>query len=132
MKPTPKPAGRPAGRHILYVEDHDDSRTLLSLVLRQAGYDVTAVESVAAAQELSKPGRYGLYILDNWLNDGSGVALCEHLRASDPGVPILLYSGDGFDTAKEAALAAGASAYLTKPVEIADFTATVAHLLGTP
>ncbi|MBV9865494.1 MAG: response regulator [Abitibacteriaceae bacterium] len=117
---------------ILYVEDHVDSRTLMSMILKRAGYQVTAVETITEAQNLTQQGSFDLYLLDSKVADGSGVMLCQQLRQFDPDVPILFYSGAAFEADKEAALSAGANAYLTKPMEMMDLTTTIAHFLKTP
>lgn len=118
--------------HILYVEDHDDSRTLMRMILQRAGYQVTAVETITEAQNLTQQGNFDLYLLDNKFADGSGLMLCQQLRQFDPDVPILFYSGAAYESDKQAALSAGASAYLTKPMEVMDLTTTIAQFLKTP
>jgi DNA-binding response OmpR family regulator len=61
--------------------------------------------------------RHDLYILDNWLPDGSGIDLCRTIRRQFPGVPILFTSGSTKGSEIAEALDAGANKYLLKPCE---------------
>lgn len=58
-----------------------------------------------------------------------GVELCREIRRSDPSTPVVFYSGAGLDSEREAALAAGAQAYLLKPGDAASLVGTVRRLL---
>ncbi|HET6669693.1 MAG TPA: response regulator, partial [Pyrinomonadaceae bacterium] len=67
-------------RRILFIEDHPDTRELVTFVLEASGYRVTSDITVAAALDLAKAGKFDLYLIDNWLPDGEGVELCERIR----------------------------------------------------
>ena len=102
-------------RHILYVEDHEDTRELVVLVLHQQNYDVTTSASIEDAVELASESKYDLYLLDSWLPDGSGLDLCRRIREFDTGTPILFYSAAAYEVDRELALRSGAQGYLVKP-----------------
>jgi CheY-like chemotaxis protein len=104
-------------RHrILYAEDHDDTRVLVSMLLREAGFEVVeAVTGAAFLKRLEGGEVFDLYLLDYTLPDASGVALCRAVRAGDAETPILFYTGRALGEEREEALRAGASAYLVKP-----------------
>src|SRR5215207_3453711 len=53
--------------------------------------------------------------LDTWIGEESGIDLCGTLRAAHPDTPVVFYSAAAFDSDREAALRAGACAYVTKP-----------------
>jgi CheY-like chemotaxis protein len=109
--------GKPKGR-VLYVEDHDDSRVMMALMLRGAGFEVTEAASGAEALRLARGGRFDLYLLDHTLPDASGVALCEALREFDKDTPVVFYSGRALEREREEAFKAGAQAYLVKPDDL--------------
>lgn len=100
---------------LLYVEDHSDTRDLVSFVLRQEGFEVVTVANPEEAIHLAQTERFSLYILDNWMEGMSGVELCTRLREFDVTTPILFFSGAARDWDKQNAIACGAQGYLCKP-----------------
>lgn len=116
-------------RCILYVEDNEDARDMLTCLLNNAGYAVTTATSIADGLSLHKRKHFDLCILDSRFADGSGVELCHQLRAFDPVTPIIFYSGACSSSDIAAALAAGAQHYLTKPMGIYTINQTIARLL---
>jgi two-component system OmpR family response regulator len=115
--------------HILYIEDHADTRELVELVLRQRNYEVTSSESVAAALKLAFENKFDLYLLDSWLPDGSGLDLCRKIREFDTRTPILFYSAAAYEVDRELALNCGAQAYLTKPTQNSELCDLVSALI---
>ena len=97
------------------MEDNEDIGFLLYTLLKREGFDV--VITFTADEALSLAGRedFGLYILDATLESGSGLDLCRTLREAHPDTPVIFYSAAAFDSDREAALRAGACAYVTKP-----------------
>ncbi|HLL13490.1 MAG TPA: response regulator [Pyrinomonadaceae bacterium] len=104
----------------MYVEDHDDTRVLMTLMLEQAGFKVTSVETGAGCLELAQKSgqRFDLYLLNHTFPDASGVSVCLLLRQFDQTTPIIFYSSRAMPQEKEAALRAGAQDYLIKPNDL--------------
>lgn len=113
--------------HILYVEDHDDTRILMGMMLRTAGFEVAEATCARDALELARAGGFDLYLLDHTFPDASGVTLCRALREIDPDTPIVFYSGRALEEEREEALRAGAQAYLVKPNDLFNVAARVAE-----
>jgi CheY-like chemotaxis protein len=121
-------------RHILYLEDHDDSRTFTTFLLQRAGYQVTPVSTITEAQALltsasDSDSQFDLYILDYLLEDGAGTSLCQQIRTMDAHVPIVFVSGAVQNKDKQQAKDAGANAFIKKPVELQTLLDTVAELM---
>jgi DNA-binding response OmpR family regulator len=100
---------------VLYVEDDEDAREMLSVLLKFRQIEIKAVGTAAQALSLIQAERFELYLLDAWLPDLDGVELCRRMRVLDPHTPVLFYSGAAYDDDKKRAIDAGANAYVTKP-----------------
>jgi DNA-binding response OmpR family regulator len=115
---------------ILLVEDHEDTRDLVALILADSNYLVKTAATLAAAVKLAQAENFNLFILDSDLPDGSGLELCERIRKTDQRTPILFYSGLAYERDKATALAAGAQAYLVKPISIDELVKSARELIA--
>lgn len=101
-------------RICLVIEDSDDIRGLITVVLSRAGFDVRAVangaEGIAAAAEPS----VSLITLDLGLPDMDGFVVARTIRAVSA-APLLLLTARSESDDILAGMASGAAAYLTKP-----------------
>jgi CheY-like chemotaxis protein/two-component sensor histidine kinase len=104
-------------RRILVVEDNDDTRRMLRMVLEQAGHTVEEAGEGPRALELARAGRTDVAIVDIGLPGMNGYELARQLRASvtHPMVLIAL-TGYGQPEDRERALESGFDAHMTKPV----------------
>ena len=114
---------------ILLVDDHDDSLALYAEFLGIAGHEVKAARSVTEAIELCRHDRFDLLVSDIRLRDGSGLDLIRHIQ-EDCHLPGIALSGLTSPEDVEAALAAGFSRHLTKPIDLDTFVTAVEELLG--
>jgi DNA-binding response OmpR family regulator len=117
-----------ARKRILCVEDDRDTCEVLRFVMTD--YEFTAVHTVGEAHPLIDAGEFDLYVLDNWLPDGSGIELCKHIRSSGTRAPILFTSAIGQRKDISDAIDAGADRYLVKPYEPETLVQTVKELLN--
>ncbi len=115
---------------ILYVEDDDDTRELVAYLLARNNYKVVPAESYDDALLLARANQFDLYLIDNWISGGSGIDLCKKLREFNPGTPILFYSGAAYEGDKQQAFAAGAQAYLVKPVDNDELIKEVSRVIS--
>jgi len=109
------PEKTPAPPSILCVDDDVDTCDYLTILFREFRFEV--VHSISRAVPTLAAQSHDLYILDNWLPDGSGIELCRTIRLKYPSVPILFTSGSSLPNEIDEALAAGADEYLLKPCE---------------
>ena len=100
---------------VLYLEDDEDSREMVTFMLNLAGIEVASVTSSKDAARLAKSDVYDLYLLDGLLPTGDSLQLCRDLRAENPSTPIIFYSALGFQSDIQKGLEAGANDYLVKP-----------------
>ena len=120
----------PHNRRILFIEDDEDTRDLITLVLEHEDYVVSTDITLAGALKSAATKEFDLLILDTCLPDGSGFELCERIRMFDSSTPILFYSGAAHDADKLKAMRAGAQGYLVKPCSFADLLRAVASLIA--
>jgi DNA-binding response OmpR family regulator len=104
---------------ILLVEDHNDTRNVLTRLLDHCGHDVSAAATVAEATSLLKEVRFDALVCDIGLPDGDGFDFVwrakEHYRFQTAVALTAL------DSEKHQALGceAGFDHYLTKPLDFA-------------
>ena len=113
---------------VLYIEDHDDTRQLVALVLAQK-CEVISAATIQSGLSLARFQRFDLYLIDSWLPDGSGVDLCREIREFDKKTPIIFYSAAAYESDREQALQCGAQAYLIKPSPPSDLYSLVTSLI---
>jgi DNA-binding response OmpR family regulator len=113
-------------KRVLLVEDQEESRELVAFALGE--YRLVCAQDFDEGLRLARRGYFDLYILDNWLPDGSGVELCRLIRKFDPHTPILFYSAVAYARDIQDAMRAGAQAYLVKPVGFDEITRAAARL----
>src|SRR5919202_2190799 len=96
---------------VLYIEDHEDTRELVTLVLEQRRYEVVTGSTIQSGVTLAGSQHFDLYLLDSWLPDGSGLELCRRIREFDKATPILFYSAAAYEMDRVEALKCGAQGY---------------------
>lgn len=105
-----------AGR-ILFVEEDPDTCELVRLILGDAGYEVKHATTVAEGLSLTQQEQFDLVLLDSYFDDGTGLELCQAIRAANQQTPIFFYTGLASEKEINAALKAGAQGCFIKPVE---------------
>jgi two-component system, chemotaxis family, chemotaxis protein CheY len=118
---------------ILVVDDSKVMRDMITACLRPDGAIVVthAASGLEAIERLSLE-RFDLVVLDLNMPDIGGVEVVEFIRSQDSlrKVPILIVTTRGDDTSRTAVLAAGASAFMTKPFTPEALLTAVHGLLG--
>jgi DNA-binding response OmpR family regulator len=117
---------------ILYIEDHEDTRELVTLLLAQKSYEVITGSTIASGVALAGAEQFDLYLLDSWLPDGSGLDLCQRIRQFDQTTPILFYSAAAYAADHDMAMKCGAQGYLIKPSQPSELCDLVTKLIEHP
>ncbi len=103
---------------ILIVEDADAIRRMIEALVAGRGHEVVAVPNGARGLEAAHEKTPDVILLDlNLPGAFDGFEVCSRLRKDEAtrSVPILIISAMDDARSKERALAAGATAYYTKP-----------------
>jgi DNA-binding response OmpR family regulator len=114
-------------RSILCIEDDVDTCEFLAILLNEFRFEFT--HTIDGALPKIDKEKYDLFILDNWLPDGSGIDLCRTIRAHYPTTPIVFTSGSTKRSEIAKALQAGANKYLLKPCELDELKEIVKDLI---
>lgn len=120
---------------ILVVEDQPADRHLIEQVLAAAGFRNVGLSSdpLAVATDFD-PLRIDLVVLDLWMPGMDGFAVLRQLREripSDSYFPVLVITADVTVETRRRALLAGATDFLTKPIDVVEVTLRVRQLLET-
>ncbi|MCB2050785.1 MAG: sigma-54-dependent Fis family transcriptional regulator [Novosphingobium sp.] len=113
---------------ILIVDDERDIRELVAGVLSDEGYECrTAADSTAALAALDDR-RPSLVLLDVWLHGSKmdGLELLDAIKAREPDLPVIIFSGHGNIDTAVSAVSRGAVDFIEKPFE----AERLLHLVG--
>ena len=102
---------------ILLVDDHRDTRDVLSRLLRRFGHEVTTTDSVKGALQLLDSREFDTLISDIGLPDDTGYNLVREAKRRQPLRAIAL-SGFGMEADIQRSLEAGFDYHVTKPVDL--------------
>jgi two-component system CheB/CheR fusion protein len=133
-RPGPAPiasAPRTHGVGVIHVVDDDAAiRESVRDVLEAHGLAVADYDSAEAFLAKYTPGGAGCLLLDAHMPGMSGLQLLATLRARQDAMPVILITGGGDIALAVAAMRAGASNFLEKPVGRAEILACVDMALG--
>jgi len=120
-------------KNILIIDDEDDFRVMLTLMLQKAGYHVTtAPDGLQGMKEFEKQ-HPDLMVTDIFMPEKEGLETIMDAKKADPSVKILAMSGGGRVWNMDAlpvALSLGADAVLHKPFRREEFLGLVRQLLA--
>ncbi len=109
---------------IMLVEDHDDTRRVMTRLLKNMKFSVVTASCIAEAVQTAAEHELDLVISDIGLPDGTGLELMQQLLASRPVTAIAL-TGYGTEADTELTRAAGFTAHLTKPIDFKDLVEVI-------
>jgi DNA-binding response OmpR family regulator len=114
--------------HLLIVDDDRETRDLLSLYLREQGFDVDAVGDGAGMDEWLAAHSTDLVILDLMLPGEDGLSIARRMR-SELKLPIVMISARGEELDRIVGLEVGADDYLPKPFNPRELLARIRAVL---
>lgn len=120
------------GARVLVVDDDPDSRTSMTLLLKQAGLSVVGAASAREALAAVEGPKFDLAIIDIVLPDVRGDELLQALRAHDESnqkLPAIAVTGYGSYENQERIRQAGFDAYVIKPADYRRLLDIIARLI---
>jgi DNA-binding transcriptional MerR regulator len=128
-------AGQPLGRDdgaegprvlILLAERDPYAAEFAEFFLRTEGFEVVLALDAAEAERTSAERRPDLAVVEVMISGGTGAELCRRLKAQGVATCLAISALQ----AQDDAMAAGADAFLEKPLDPLRFVSTVKDLLG--
>ena len=113
---------------LLLAEDEKRMNRALCEILRQEGYDVTAVEDGESALDELESGVSDLSVLDVLMPKANGYVVAKKARAAGVRTPILMLTAKSELDDKVEGLDSGADDYLTKPFLVKELLARLRAL----
>jgi len=119
--------GAERARHILIIEDNQDFRHGLRIMLESWGHRVEVAATGGGGLEIWRASRPDIILIDLGLPDIDGYAVARAVRSAEGGDSVVLVTITGFGGAHDVSRskAAGFDAHLTKPLN----PQTLAHIL---
>lgn len=117
---------------ILIAEDFDDNRTALKLMLNLAGFDVLEAVDGRQAVEAVWRDRPDLVLMDITLPVIDGLQATREIRshAEFQHLPIIIVSAHDNEEMRQQAVAAGGTAYISKPIEFEELKKMITDCLN--
>lgn len=112
-------------QRILAVDDDSVMAEMVEAALQTCGFETRSATSLAEAVDLLETDTFDAVVTDLHLENGSGLDLCDRVRAIQPDVPVIVLTGHGNMSAAIGAIRAGAYDFITKPVEMEVLTVAV-------
>lgn len=125
MEAIPPPPPR-----ILIVDDDESVRDVISVLLREEGYDCVTADSPEAALEVARSDDTPLVISDMKMPGHDGLWLLEAFRDQYPDTAIIMLTGFGDTEAAVDCLRRGATDYLLKPPKLIDLIRAIERALA--
>ena len=121
-------------QEIFLVHDQQESPGLRKHFLEMSGYKVTLLSSGADCMSLLEERRPALVLLDVLIEGPNGFEICRAIRARFPAdeVPVVLGTAVYHSRLyRDEALAAGAQAYVLRPIDPDDLVKIVNEVVST-
>jgi DNA-binding response OmpR family regulator len=117
---------------ILLIEDEPKLAESLRSILERERFIVDHVDRLEAAREAAALAPFDLALLDRTLPDGEGLSLVPALRATNPGIHVIVLSARDGIADRVAGLDLGADDYLTKPFATDEMLARIRAVRRRP
>jgi two-component system sensor histidine kinase/response regulator len=121
--------------HVLVVEDVPSLQKLLVTMLRKAGHEVAAAANGQEAVDLVEREPFDIILMDIQMPGMNGLDATRLIRAretqSGAHVPIVAVTAHALNGDSRTCLAAGADAYMRKPVNLVELLSLMQRLVAS-
>ena len=118
---------------ILIVEDNEKNMKLVRDILRHHGHETAEAATGEDGVRLAAERRPDLVLMDIQLPDIDGIEALRRIRGERTldAVPVIAVSASVMPDDQQKIVASGFDAFVTKPIQLKDFLATVQRLLAS-
>ena len=113
---------------ILIMDDEARERSRIDSFLKQKGYEVTALASVAAAIEAMKRERFDVFITDCNIPGVDALRTSDEARKINPDMAVIIMTSFGTIETAVKAIKAGAYDYLPKPIDLEQLVVLIGRI----
>src|SRR5262245_40817629 len=113
--PTDSPTTNEKRGRILVVDDEENIRESLEVLLTLEHYQVELAQNATEGLKRLESGAYDLVLLDLMMPDRSGMEVLAEIRGRDNETPIFLITAYGSVEVAVQAIKSGAQDYFSKP-----------------
>ena len=121
-------------RNILVVEDNDMNMQLVEFLLEEGGYRIVKATSGEEALAIARDGSGtpDLILMDIHLPGMDGLSVVRAIKADErtARIPILALTAHAMRGDKDRFLEAGCDGYISKPIDVKTFIASIERYLG--
>ncbi|MBR4619901.1 MAG: response regulator [Salinivirgaceae bacterium] len=117
------------GVSILVVEDNDSNYFLVETMLSE--HSLERARNGQEAVDMAQQKKYDIIFMDVRMPVMDGLEATRQIRKFDAEIPIVALTANSFDSDRDAALEAGCTAYLAKPVRQKDLTNLLAKFANS-
>ncbi len=115
---------------VLLVDDGDENRQLMSLILHEAGTTYQTAENGLEAVKLATEQEWDVILMDMQMPVMDGYTATRTLRAQGYTKPIIALTAHAMQQAEQECRDAGCSGFMTKPINFDKLIATLAEIAG--
>ena len=128
---SPKKRAKPL---VLVVDDEDDIRGIITVILRSMNLDVLGAANGPEGLKLALKEHPDLILLDIRMPGMDGFDVCRAIKVDNDAhaIPVVMVTAMDQHKDVEKALANGADGYIVKPLDNAKFRKKVAEFLKLP
>ena len=115
---------------VLLVDDGEENRDLMSVVLEEAGTDYETACNGLEAVQLATDQQWDVILMDMQMPVMDGYTATRKLRAQGYQKPIIALTAHAMQHAEQECIDAGCSGFLTKPIDFDLLITTLAEIAG--
>ncbi len=110
---------------VLLAEDTIDNQNLIEMYVTDTGANITIVNNGAQAVKICETQKFDLILMDMQMPEMDGIEATKTIRLTDSNTPIISLTANAMRSDYEKCIEAGATEFLTKPIDIERFNQTL-------